>query len=340
LYAAAGITYQGNDADGRIMNELQRINPLWHRQRWPGMNAKLIAHYPTPDDIQRILQTPDFPHWGGGPDSDHYFGALESVHNYMHNFSGGLNPNYIIGQNPELYNEPQFGHMVESRVTAFDPIFWAHHANVDRLYAQWQEMHPGVNPQVLNSPLAPFEMAVSDTLSIQNLGYEYMQDAYHFPTDSTQGFVRFGSEQVAIPLRVLHNHRRAEIRLHKVQVAQRGANIRVFINQPEANADTPVERNEHYVGSFTTFVGFCYGGPGHCDVPPSTQRPFDHRMRHHKMPGNLRFEITEAVQKLLRQHKSKSASLPLSVQLVVTDLHGHTREDLLKMDGVSIAFIH
>ncbi len=347
LYVAAGITYQGTAASGSaptqddlIMNELQRINPIWHRQRWSGMNPGLISHYPTPDDVGRILQTPDFAHWGGGPSSDHFYGALESIHNYMHNFSGGVNPNFILGNNPEFYNEPQYGHMVENRVTAYDPIFWAHHCNVDRLFAQWQEMHPGVNPQVLNSPLTPFEMVVSDTLSTQSLGYEYMQDAYHFPTDNTQGLVRFRSEQVAVPTHVTQNHRRVEIRLHAVQVAQRGANIRVFLNQPDANADTPIERNDHYIGNFTTFVGFCYGGPGHCDVPPSTQRPFDMRMRHHKTPGNLRFDATEAVQKLMRRQKGPAAALPLSVHLVVTDIHGQEREDLLKMDGVSITFTH
>jgi tyrosinase len=303
LYVAAGIQYKGTAPEGSaptqddlIMGELQRINPLWHRQRWPGMNPKLVPHYPTPDDIQRILQTPDFAHWGGGPASDHYFGASETVHNYMHNFSGGVNPNYITGQNPELYGEPQFGHMVESRVTAFDPIFWGHHSNVDRLYAQWQELHPGVTPQETESPLAPFEMNVADVLSAQDLGYEYLQDAYHFPTNSAVGMVRFRSEPVGISQRVLQHHRRVEIRLHSVQITERGANIRVFLNQPEATTDTPIERNDHYVGNFMSFVGFCYGGPGHCDVPSSTRRPFDHRIRHHKTPGNLRFDATEAVQ--------------------------------------------
>jgi len=348
LYLKAGIQYSGSAASGSqeteddlIMTELHRINPLWHRQRWPGINGgpAAVPHYPTPKDIQRILQIPDFPHWGSGPDSDHYFGALETVHNYMHNFAGGVNPNFSEESPfPQNFNEPQFGHMTDNRVTAYDPIFWAHHTNVDRLLAQWQEMHPGVNPQDLNTPLPPFEMTVADSLNTHSLGYEYMQDAHYFPTDNTLGLVRFRSESVPVSHRVLQNHRRAEIRLHRVQIAQRGANIRIFLNQPDATADTPLEGNEHYVGKFFTFTGFCYGGPGHCDVPAETRRPYDHRMHHHKTPGNLRFDATEVVKKLRTNHTGKL--LPLSVHLVVTDLNGQTREDLLKMDGVSINFIH
>lgn len=26
-------------------------------------------------------------------------------------------------------------------VAAFDPVFWLHHANVDRLFAMWQALH-------------------------------------------------------------------------------------------------------------------------------------------------------------------------------------------------------
>lgn len=345
LYQAAGITYQGAGKNGvpsdddRIMNELQRANPLWHRQRWPGMNPSLISHYPTPTDIDRILQITDFPTWGSGPASNHFFGALESVHNFMHNFPGGANPNYIIGSNtPTDYMEPEAGHMTDNRVTAYDPIFWAHHTNVDRLWARWQELHPGVNPQVLNSPLPPFEMTVADTLSTHDLGYEYVTDTHYFPTNNEVGMVRFRSEAVAVAPHAQNNHRCVEVRLHNVQVMQRGANIRVFLNQPEANADTPIENNPHYVGHFMSFVGFCYGGPGHCDVPPKTQRPYDMRMRHHKTPGNLRFDATAAVQQLQRQ-QAPDTSLTLSVHLVVTDTQGRIRDDVLKLDGVSINFI-
>jgi tyrosinase len=35
-----------------------------------------------------------------------------------------------------------YGHMYYPEVSAFDPIFWLHHANVDRLLAMWQVLNP------------------------------------------------------------------------------------------------------------------------------------------------------------------------------------------------------
>lgn len=34
------------------------------------------------------------------------------------------------------------GHMSYPDVSAFDPIFFLHHCNVDRLFAIWQALHP------------------------------------------------------------------------------------------------------------------------------------------------------------------------------------------------------
>lgn len=36
----------------------------------------------------------------------------------------------------------QGGHMSTISYSAFDPIFWLHHANVDRLFAIWQAIYP------------------------------------------------------------------------------------------------------------------------------------------------------------------------------------------------------
>ena len=61
-----------------------------------------------------------------------------------------------------------------------DPIFWLHHANVDRIWAQWQTNHPGVNPPNPNQILRPttgftvrFGGPVSAVLSTAALGYQY-----------------------------------------------------------------------------------------------------------------------------------------------------------------------
>jgi len=49
---------------------------------------------------------------------------VESIHNGIHNSIGG------------------YGHMQFPEVSGFDPTFWLHHANVDRLFAMWQAVYP------------------------------------------------------------------------------------------------------------------------------------------------------------------------------------------------------
>lgn len=49
---------------------------------------------------------------------------IELLHGNIHNIVGGD------------------GHMTWPEVSAFDPIFWLHHANVDRLFAMWQVLNP------------------------------------------------------------------------------------------------------------------------------------------------------------------------------------------------------
>ncbi|KAF8453580.1 hypothetical protein BDZ91DRAFT_668585 [Kalaharituber pfeilii] len=54
--------------------------------------------------------------------------SLEGVHNSIHDYTGG----FLTGT----------GHMSWVLVSAFDPIFWLHHSNIDRLFAIWQTLHP------------------------------------------------------------------------------------------------------------------------------------------------------------------------------------------------------
>src|SRR5207237_349537 len=61
---------------------------------------------------------------------------------------------------------------------AYDPIFWAHHANIDRLWARWQLTHSPIFPRsYLDRALPPFPMTVRQTLDVSGLGYDYASSA-------------------------------------------------------------------------------------------------------------------------------------------------------------------
>jgi tyrosinase len=337
LFIAAGIKW-GDDpqSDQAIIQQLAAINPLWHYQRWPGGNSGLIFEaYPSPDDITNILQINNFFNFASGPEDNHFFGALENIHNLIHNFSGGANPNYGNSTEPMNMSNPQNGDMVNAGRTAFDPIFWGHHSNVDRLWAEWQQPHPTGAPDDPDDILAPWSMTVADTYSIAALGYEYMQASHVFPVSTAAPVTRFVSQGAGVHPAVAATHRRAEVRLHHVQyVTRAGFFIRAFLNQPDANASTPTRDNPNYIGVQSMFTGLCIGGPGHCAPPPTTpNRKFDRRDRPHKTPANFRFDCTDAVARL-----RKLGHTDFQVTLVVMNIDGTPATDALHLDGVALNF--
>jgi tyrosinase len=65
-----------------------------------------------------------------------------------------------------------------------DPVFFLNHANVDRLWAEWQTAHPGKTyaPDVgspgnsAESPMPPFgNTTPRDVETITRLGYRYVR---------------------------------------------------------------------------------------------------------------------------------------------------------------------
>jgi tyrosinase len=96
-----------------------------------------------------------------------YSRTLEGLHNRVHGWVGG--------------------HMGIIPFAAFDPVFWAHHTMIDRIWRLWQLRHPGATPPVsiLDEALPPFRMTVRQTLSVTALGYDYA-----FSTASSEVTVR------------------------------------------------------------------------------------------------------------------------------------------------------
>lgn len=82
--------------------------------------------------------------------------ALEHLHDRVHAAVGGN---------------------MDTAASPSDPLFFLHHANIDRLWDQWQRLHPGSGPSNPNEKLqAPPIQGVkaSTLLSATQVGYSYV----------------------------------------------------------------------------------------------------------------------------------------------------------------------
>ncbi len=151
-------------------------NPLYVRERRRSINAGA----PLPEEITSpalALGMPTFtplprPGFGGGRTRVAHFwtepGGLEQTpHNDIHNAVGGPG-----------------GWMADPDLAALDPIFWLHHANIDRLWSVWLADATHLNPSDaawLNQQFALFDeagnrevKAARDALdTVEQLDYEY-----------------------------------------------------------------------------------------------------------------------------------------------------------------------
>lgn len=202
-------------------------NPLFVPQRWgPDNNGNV---YVPQDQVNMLaLNDPDFTgvRFGGSPGfggvdtgfshSGRVHGGIETQpHDYVHVLVGGANPN-----DPD--NQP--GLMSYPPTAGLDPIFWLHHANIDRLWQVWIELDPrhqdpdqkawldgptgiGERHFVMPTPTGqPWYYTPQDMSNISALGYTYDNLA---PIDTTPTqpaapspapVPRFGAPQLAATL--------------------------------------------------------------------------------------------------------------------------------------------
>jgi len=122
----------------------------------------------------------------------------------------------------------------------------------------------------------------------------------------------------------------AGLQRDSLQTAHREG-LSAFLNDPRADASTPVRENPHYAGYLAIFGhGDCYGGPGHCELPPPRARPFDQRPRSHNTPRNHRLDITAAAHRMLQTGDE------LQITLLVIGVDYREERDLLRLEGVSL----
>jgi tyrosinase len=204
---------------------------------------------------------------GDGSQFGHY-ASLELVHDFVHGVLGGSG-----------------GHMSYPELAAFDPIFFFHHSNVDRLTALWQYCYPDAwipraaiqlnhdgtyvlppnSESLATTELTPFRLGAGAGSSRKFVNSDDVRfvDAdcgYSYPE-----LVRARKERWS-PARMLEHLRKSykppQDYVHRWilvldRVEKRAFNgtfqIRVFLGNPAANADTPVN-SPNYAGAMTVFA--------------------------------------------------------------------------------------
>ena len=362
--AAAGAQYTTGNYRKRFIDALLDANSLWYPLRYPAEYqdsaghdstiTKIIHyHYPTAEDIEQILSLRTFRDFGGGSSYDDAFGFIDqNPHNTLHIWTGGMNPDAAPTKPPEdrnkavkvvgrrfhsrddLYSQPDLGDMFSNLTASYDPVFWPVHSNVDRLWWEWQQLHPNSDPVELDAVLTPWSYTIRDTLDMHRFGYEYVKSTNLVPVSVSAPVGRFTSQPIDIPDVVRRSFGRAEVRLHRVPQLPRSCFIRVFLNLPDADASTPLD-HPSYAGYVAVFGhGDCYGGPGHCDPPAPRARKYDLRPRSHNTPRNHRVNVTKCAKQLL-----SGGATSLQITLVVIGADYREERELLRLEGVSLNFL-
>jgi hypothetical protein len=92
--------------------------------------------------------------------------------------------------------------------------------------------------------------------------------------------------------------------------------VRIFLNNLRAGADTPRVPDERYAGRFHVLGhGGCFGDDGHCDIHAARTDPTDLRAPHQLTPYDTYVTITAALERLLAQggHLETVTLVPISV---------------------------
>jgi tyrosinase len=133
---------------GSSTRELSRKRTTF---REPGRPGTML---PTKADIDEVLAYPDF---------SRFTSNLEDWHGQIHVWVGG--------------------HMGDIAYAAYDPIFWAHHTMIDRLWRIWQLNHHSASlPRSLTDlVMQPFHMTAAKTIEVAALGYDYAISATDIP---------------------------------------------------------------------------------------------------------------------------------------------------------------
>ena len=205
-------------------------NPLFVKQRYG--KGTVPIKLPAIDVTLGALQIPNFT--GTGTGGSPGFGGVRTAFSHFNQVNGGLErkPHNIIHVDIGGSSTTGAGLMSDPDTAALDPIFWVHHANIDRLWEVWLRRNPSdqnpIESAWLDGPLfnrkfiAPLpsgqghQFTAKDMLqtSAPNLNYQY-DDVSDPPQDPPRTAVirRLGSpsDLDATPRSAMENQQSVEL---------------------------------------------------------------------------------------------------------------------------------
>ncbi|HEY7312075.1 MAG TPA: tyrosinase family protein [Gemmataceae bacterium] len=290
--------------------------------------------YTRQDYLNQLLAYPDFFSFGGypGDQTSNQPGDLEQFpHNLVHSWVGTQSSPFI-----------DMGNLATA---ARDLLFFLHHANIDRIWAEWVQVPGHSNPsdpqwqqQWFNffdpKTAKPVSVTIADSVN-GNMNVRYQE-----PQTTTIAFQTgeqdltgrsFTSRKAALPgptvARLIRAAPaapplappalRARVRIESVRSPrQQPVRIRVFLNKPGATEATPVT-DPHFAGSIPLVPSFDpKGKPAHMH-PPVT----------------LSLDVTRTVAKLIQENPENAN---VEVTLVPVGLDGKLSKAKVRFKDLSI----
>lgn len=245
-------------------------NSLFNNSRRINENSTASLEFIGANTINNVLELKDFDSFGSHRRRG--TGQLEGTpHNYIHRFISG--------------------DMV-TLMSPLDPIFWCHHANVDRIWSEWNGLgndnpaeknwvNHSFNNQFVDSQGNPTEIQVEEMNSTTKLGYTYesnniilqnlLTNASNLPDEiklfsstefNTQpqwleNSLKLSQNNILTINEIIEEKPKSSKRVKlKIKGITPPSNedffVRIFINCPYLTKETPIN-DPNYIGSFTFF---------------------------------------------------------------------------------------
>jgi hypothetical protein len=131
---------------------------------------------------------------------------------------------------------------------------------------------------------------------------------------------------------------RADLEFRGVDHSGPSFEARVFLDNPNANADSGRDPDAGYAGSFYVFGhGGCFGELGHCDMPTERRGPYDLRLPHQLLPQFRTVIITDALRRVIAAGDANTLTVTVvPVMRENTVSQAKDSAEPLKFEGVSL----